>query len=78
LPAATKLEEATSDTRSGWTIGGGGEYAFTKHLFAFVEYSYYDLGDPQIDAAEELGKQRRGRRDDPKEVASACRGQQDD
>ena len=29
----------------------GGDYAFTKHLFAFVEYSYYDLGDPQIDAA---------------------------
>jgi opacity protein-like surface antigen len=44
LPAATKLEEATSDTRSGWTIGGGGEYTFTKHLFAFVEYSYLRFG----------------------------------
>jgi outer membrane immunogenic protein len=26
-----------SDTRSGWTTGGGGEYAFTKHLSAFVD-----------------------------------------
>jgi len=39
---------ATTLAWSGWTIGGGGEYALTKHLSAFVEYSYYDFGDPQI------------------------------
>ncbi len=33
-----------SDTRSGWTIGGGGEYAFTDWLTGFVEYDYYDFG----------------------------------
>jgi outer membrane immunogenic protein len=33
-----------SDTRSGWTIGAGGEYAFSKHLSVFVEYTYYDFG----------------------------------
>lgn len=37
-----------SDTRSGWTVGGGGEYALTERLSAFVEYSYYDFGDPKI------------------------------
>ena len=37
-----------SDDRSGWTIGGGGEYAFTDRLSAFVEYSYYDFGRERI------------------------------
>lgn len=37
-----------SVTRSGWTIGGGGEYAFTRHISGFVEYDHYDLGDPVI------------------------------
>ncbi len=33
-----------SETRSGWTIGVGGEYAFTNWLSAFAEYDYYDFG----------------------------------
>jgi outer membrane immunogenic protein len=33
-----------SGTRTGWTIGVGGEYAFTDWLSGFVEYDYYDLG----------------------------------
>src|SRR5262245_16502280 len=33
-----------SDTRSGWTIGVGGEYAFSDWLSAFVEYDYYNFG----------------------------------
>ena len=37
-----------SDDRPGWTIGGGGEYAFTDHLSAFVEYSHYDFGTERI------------------------------
>jgi len=33
------------DTRVGYTVGGGVEYAFTNNLSAKVEYLYYDLGD---------------------------------
>jgi outer membrane immunogenic protein len=33
-----------SETRTGWTIGVGGEYAFTDWLTGFVEYDYYDFG----------------------------------
>ena len=48
-----------SDTRSGWTIGGGGEYALTDHLSAFVEYSHYDFGDPKIGLTPQIGGLRR-------------------
>jgi outer membrane immunogenic protein len=36
------------ETRSGWTIGVGGEYAFTNFLSGFVEYNYYDFGNRVI------------------------------
>ena len=39
---------AGRETRPGWTIGVGGEYAFTNFLSGFVEYSYYDFGTRQI------------------------------
>jgi outer membrane immunogenic protein len=38
----------SSDTRSGWTIGAGGEYAFTRSISGFVEYDYYDFGTADI------------------------------
>jgi outer membrane immunogenic protein len=36
------------ETRSGWTVAVGGEYAFTDFLSGFVEYSYYDFGAHNI------------------------------
>jgi outer membrane immunogenic protein len=36
------------DTRAGWTVGVGGEYAFTNFLSAFVEYNHYDFGTSEI------------------------------
>jgi outer membrane immunogenic protein len=35
-------------TRSGWTVGIGGEYAFTNFLSGFVEYNYTDFGTREI------------------------------
>jgi outer membrane immunogenic protein len=35
---------AASETRTGWTVGVGGEYAFTNWLTGFAEYDYYDFG----------------------------------
>jgi outer membrane immunogenic protein len=32
------------ETRSGWTIGVGGEYAFAPNWTAFIEYDYYNFG----------------------------------
>jgi outer membrane immunogenic protein len=34
-----------SETRSGWTVGVGSEYAFTDFLTGFIEYNYYDFGN---------------------------------
>jgi len=35
-------------TRPGWTIGIGGEYAFTNLVSGFVEFGYYDFGTRTI------------------------------
>jgi outer membrane immunogenic protein len=34
-----------SDTKTGWTIGGGVEYRWTPQWSVFVEGNYYDFGD---------------------------------
>ena len=43
------VSPTTNVTRSGWTIGVGGEYAFTDFVSAFVEYNYYDFGTRDVD-----------------------------
>jgi outer membrane immunogenic protein len=35
---------ALSDPRSGWTVGAGYEYAFTRWISAKVEYLHFELG----------------------------------
>jgi outer membrane immunogenic protein len=37
-----------SETRSGWTIGGGVEYAFAGNWSAKVEYDYIDFGTKTV------------------------------
>jgi outer membrane immunogenic protein len=37
-----------SATPSGWTIGGGTEYAFAPNWSVFVEYDYVDLGSRNV------------------------------
>jgi outer membrane immunogenic protein len=38
------LVASGGETRNGWTIGVGGEYAFTDWLTGFAEYDYYNFG----------------------------------
>jgi outer membrane immunogenic protein len=45
VPAAVV---AGSETRSGWTVGVGGEYAFLDWLTGFIEYDYYDFGTRSV------------------------------
>jgi outer membrane immunogenic protein len=41
LQLASTAVTTISETRDGWTIGVGGEYAFLDWLTGFVEYDYY-------------------------------------
>jgi outer membrane immunogenic protein len=42
-PAGVTFATA-SETRGGWTVGIGGEYAFTDWISGFAEYDYYNFG----------------------------------
>ncbi|MGH6666109.1 MAG: outer membrane protein, partial [Pseudolabrys sp.] len=44
-----------TDDRSGWTIGGGLEYAFTQNWSARVEYDYYDFGTATVTRLSSTG-----------------------
>ena len=41
---ATVVAGSFSDTKTGWTIGGGFEYRFAPNWSAFIEGNYYDFG----------------------------------
>ena len=40
--------ESENETKWGWTIGAGLEYAFTDDLSARIEYRYTDLGKTEV------------------------------
>lgn len=42
--ATGNIDAISSATRAGWTLGAGGEYAFTDFISGFVEYDYYNFG----------------------------------
>jgi outer membrane immunogenic protein len=46
---------SVSNTRSGWTVGVGGEYAFTNFVTGFIEYNYYDFGTRDLTFTQNLG-----------------------
>jgi len=49
------LVGSASETRGGWTVGVGGEYAFTNFVSAFVEYNYYDFGNRTLTFLDPAG-----------------------
>jgi outer membrane immunogenic protein len=44
----TVFDESTKSNRTGWTIGGGAEYAFTDNWSLKTEYLYTDLGSEDV------------------------------
>jgi outer membrane immunogenic protein len=46
FPTAGGVATASfSDTKTGWTVGVGGEYRFAQNWSVFLEGNYYDFGD---------------------------------
>jgi outer membrane immunogenic protein len=48
---------AVSETRSGWTVGGGFEYAITNNVTMFFEYDFYDFGTRTVGIPSAAGSQ---------------------
>ena len=48
VTAVPAVAVGASENRGGWTVGIGGEYAFTNWLTGFIEYDYYDFGTRTI------------------------------
>jgi outer membrane immunogenic protein len=44
-----------SETRTGWTVGGGIEWKFTQNWSGFAEYNYYSFGGDKIIAVDTAG-----------------------
>ena len=42
--ATLVINSSASETRTGWTVGGGFEYGFTPNWSFAVEYDHYDFG----------------------------------
>ena len=53
VPAA--LVGSARETRGGWTLGFGGEYAFNNLVSAFAEYNYYDFGTRTLTFLDPVG-----------------------
>ncbi len=49
------LGGSNSDTRVGWTIGAGAEYAVTNNITVRGEYAYVDLGDKSHNGFNAVG-----------------------
>ena len=45
----------TTTNQSGWTVGGGVEWAFAGNWSAFAEYNYLDFGTPSVNFTSAIG-----------------------
>jgi outer membrane immunogenic protein len=54
VPVTVPLSQSANLTRGGWTVGVGGEFAFSQNWSAFVEYDYYDFGKRTVAFTSDL------------------------
>jgi outer membrane immunogenic protein len=47
-PGSSLTAVSLSQSRSGWTWGVGGEYAFAPNWSAFIEYNHFDFGNKDL------------------------------
>ena len=47
---STLTAASLNQSRSGWTFGAGGEYAFAPNWSAFVEYNHFDFGTNDLNS----------------------------
>jgi outer membrane immunogenic protein len=57
LNANNGVFSAISQNASGWTAGGGAEWAFGNGWSVAVEYAYYDLNAGSVEAVQSNGNQ---------------------
>jgi outer membrane immunogenic protein len=50
-PPMGALRGANEETKVGWTLGGGAEYAVTDHVTIKAEALYFDLGSVSLNAS---------------------------
>lgn len=48
VPPATPFAFEGLDNRLGWTVGGGVDWAFSRHWSANIEYDYYRFGHGDV------------------------------
>jgi outer membrane immunogenic protein len=44
IPAGPSVDPTATSNRTGWTVGGGEEWAFAPQWSVNLEYNYYDFG----------------------------------
>lgn len=57
------VSASNSDTRTGWTLGGGLEYKVSDAVSIKAEYLYVDLGDDNVVNRDVLGNNVRAKND---------------
>jgi outer membrane immunogenic protein len=55
IPSGGTLYESVTQTYTGWTVGGGLEYALTNNWLVKAEYLYADLGTKRSSLVNSLG-----------------------
>lgn len=55
LAGGTTFNDVFSDSRSGWTVGGGVEWAFWQNWSVRVEYDFYGFGTKGVTLVDSTG-----------------------